>query len=599
MKWLVAATLVVAGVAHADPPCGVVEVRFQPGAQDLQMVVWIEDASGNYVDTPYITRSVGTFGLANRAGAPLLKTNYHWIYGARDMVFPVWAHRRNHHYPKVVMGGCCGNDVSSVCPANCAYANSSCSGDCDNTTIAYHSLVSTSEPFYCQPQASPLDTSNPVPIDVMSCASRGTFSKGAYANPPAFSLYPPRADLTSMNPKIDSQDVLDYANQNDLVAVSAATPLPGALVSPPVFWQPINQPAGDYVAWIEVSQEYDWTPGHNPEYCTKYCNNCPGYPTTCPQPDHLNQVDPHGEWDFEGHQFLGQPAILYKVPFHYDGFGSSEVATQFAGYATWDNSDGNLHAPDGSIVTNVNGSGAGRIIDVNDGVDVYRMKVVVGVCDGGVLPIIDGGIPDMRGGMETDAGTIAVPNCPVPNPVTNLQLTPGDKKIDLTFDQAANGPTPAYFAVHYREGNTPIAGAVFEQQNAGPSVNPGAPGAPLAGTVDQLMSATSYGVAVRAVTACGSKSAVVSKVAQVPLHQFATLHGCFIATAAFGSPMMAQVAALRKFRDTRMVTNSIGQLATAIYYSFSPPFARVIASDENLRALARRALSPIVAIVTR
>jgi len=199
----------------------------------------------------------------------------------------------------------------------------------------------------------------------------------------------------------------------------------------------------------------------------------------------------------------------------------------------------------------------------------------------------------------TDAGTVDVPNCPVPDPVTNLELTPGDKKIDLKFNQASGGPTPAYFAVRYREGNTPIAGAVFGLQNAGPSVNSGAPGAPLSGTIGQLMSATSYGVAVRAVTACGSQSAVVSKVASVPLHQFATLHGCFIATAAFGSPLMAQVAALRQFRDRWMVTNSLGQLATAIYYSFSPPFAAVIASDENLRALARAALSPIVALVTR
>src|SRR5947207_13757064 len=117
MRWAAGAILFLLGLsaARADPPCGVVEVRFQPGARDLQIVVWIEDAAGHCVDTPYITRAVGTFGLANRAGAALLKTNYHWIYGARDMVLPVWAHRRDHHYPKVVMGGCCGNSPTSLC----------------------------------------------------------------------------------------------------------------------------------------------------------------------------------------------------------------------------------------------------------------------------------------------------------------------------------------------------------------------------------------------------------------------------------------------------------------------------------------------------
>src|SRR5437762_2972058 len=64
--------------AAADPPCGAVDIRFKPGASDLQIVVWIEDAKGNVVDTPYITRLTGQFGLANRPGTPLLKTDFRW-----------------------------------------------------------------------------------------------------------------------------------------------------------------------------------------------------------------------------------------------------------------------------------------------------------------------------------------------------------------------------------------------------------------------------------------------------------------------------------------------------------------------------------------
>ena len=66
MRYSVALAFACLGVATlcpapalADPPCGAVEFRFQPGAWNLQMVVWIEDAQGNVKATPYITRATG------------------------------------------------------------------------------------------------------------------------------------------------------------------------------------------------------------------------------------------------------------------------------------------------------------------------------------------------------------------------------------------------------------------------------------------------------------------------------------------------------------------------------------------------------------
>jgi hypothetical protein len=575
-----AIVFLVAAAAHADPPCGVVEVRFQPGAQQLQIVAWIENANADFVDTLYITRAVGNFGLGNRPGDHLLVSNWHTVYGRRDMVFPVWSHHRDHHYPLVVMGGACGNSPATC--NSCSCGSPPCEHECWENTVAYHEVVSSTETSYCEPQTTPLDTSHAVALDVMTCASgqRGSFSKGAYADAPAFSLYPPRADVV-VKGVLDSPDVLDFANQNDLVAVSQATPLPGGLVSPPIFWAPINQPAGDYVAWIEVSQQYDWSAGHSES-----------------NPDHLPTTDPNPPWGDYGHPFAGQPAVLYKVPFHYDGTGSTEIATDYAGYSTWDGSDGTLHAPDGTITNGIDGSGSRRIVDSNDGSDVYRVKVVVGSCAGGVIPIVDLGGPHDMGG-DSDAGTIINPGCPAPDPAGNLKLVPSPQKVDFTFTQPSTGATPAYYEVRYRVGLTPIASTVFEQQSPAPSVNPGKPGDTLSGTVDQLMAQTSYGIAVRAVAACGSKSAVVSQVTATPTLTFAVLHSCFVATAAFGSPMMAEVAALRKFRDAHLLRSPAGRLLTAAYYAFSPPLAALISTDENLRALARRALAPIVTMVTR
>jgi hypothetical protein len=78
--------------------------------------------------------------------------------------------------------------------------------------------------------------------------------------------------------------------------------------------------------------------------------------------------------------------------------------------------------------------------------------------------------------------------------------------------------------------------------------------------------------------------------------KFVVLHGCFIATAAFGSAMAKELDLLRAMRDRALLTNPLGRLAVAGYYAMSPPIARAIATDERLRAGARTVLAPAVAL---
>jgi hypothetical protein len=74
---------------------------------------------------------------------------------------------------------------------------------------------------------------------------------------------------------------------------------------------------------------------------------------------------------------------------------------------------------------------------------------------------------------------------------------------------------------------------------------------------------------------------------------------CFVATAAWGSPLHPHVRSLRRFRDGFLVTNAPGRAFVALYYSLSPPLARYIAARPRMRALARAALWPLVFAVER
>jgi hypothetical protein len=70
--------------------------------------------------------------------------------------------------------------------------------------------------------------------------------------------------------------------------------------------------------------------------------------------------------------------------------------------------------------------------------------------------------------------------------------------------------------------------------------------------------------------------------------------GCFIATAAFGSPLAKEVRTLRAFRDRYLLTSGIGRLLVKAYYQISPSVAVTIAPHETARALVRLSLLPAI-----
>src|SRR5258708_5918032 len=84
-----ALALALAGAAAAAEDKRCVHVDYKPVARpDLppgknpgsQVVAWIEDANGVFVDTIFITAQTGTYGLGNRPGRMDFNSGPYWPY---------------------------------------------------------------------------------------------------------------------------------------------------------------------------------------------------------------------------------------------------------------------------------------------------------------------------------------------------------------------------------------------------------------------------------------------------------------------------------------------------------------------------------------
>ncbi len=534
--------LVAPTVAAAAGPgeCHVVDVEFQPAVRtDLspgrnpppQIVVWVEDTSGTYVDTLFITKQTGTHGLGNRPGRYDFNSGPLWPYGRRITVFPVWADRKR------------GTDGQPLLYDQVVFQNT------DESNLSHPFNQSSRDTHFCRPM-QPTEPS----WDALTCASpNATFTDKGVLDPLAEpkSKYPPRQDILKTD--MDSSSVLLFPELNTFDAVSQATPPAGTVAE--ISWPiPDTMPNGSYVMWVEVSKEFD----HNPTYSA----------TAYPSPTGI-------PWAEYGEAYRGQPSVLYKVPFTIGTTANKAMTVDYAGYGDPDGQDGLINPPDASISTGTPGSGAARFALVSDGGDSYRVRVTS-------RPEFDNALPGMPAGLEVDTTA--------PSTALVSFVAPGDDGI--------TGKVKGY-EIRYRTG-----GVVTEENfDDALSIDPKItleivdPGNTQAFSIERLLPETEYSVGIRAFDDCRNTGDLQVITFTTPERAIGEVDACFVATAAYGSVMAADVQMLRHMRDSVLRKTVLGELAVEAYYTFGPALAGVVGESELLRATAREALEPIVRFV--
>ena len=71
---------------------------------------------------------------------------------------------------------------------------------------------------------------------------------------------------------------------------------------------------------------------------------------------------------------------------------------------------------------------------------------------------------------------------------------------------------------------------------------------------------------------------------------------CFVATAAYGSPMQRNVRTLRNFRDQSLLRSHLGRSLVTLYYRWNGTAAGLIAHSKVSRTIARWMLQPLVTL---
>jgi hypothetical protein len=395
------------------------------------------------------------------------------------------------------------------------------------------------------------------------------------------SLYPPRHDFKTCSPAMNCLEHKDVATYDahvrevlpDIDAISMATPK-GGESQQRIFSVPQEWASGSYRACLEINVEGDYNATYNDQ--------------TLPTP-----TAPMNGWDSWatgfGYPYRGQPSVVYCVPFELQSLGAGTFDAEAASgsVASWDtvSSDyGKLHGMDTMTDDHANapGSGGDRLLADDFG---SRLQVVV------------------RSQIDCEG------NQP-PGPIDDLELARYPDKLQAhqwaDIDFRAAGDDKGVFSYDVRVSTDPItdddsfmrgapaksATMAAEQLRVPAGVNAGTM---IKTSLGGLVAGTHYYVGVRAVDACAQPGPFSVAEYTTPNRVFATVTPCFIATAAYGTPLASEIGVLRRFRDRYLASNVLGRVFVDIYFNVGPKLANIVRGSEALRAATRTLLTPVVA----
>lgn len=566
-----------------------IELTFTP-IDRAQIAVWVEREDGTFMGTLALTYAVAKAGIGNRPGALQFNSGFRWPYGRREGVLPVWAHRR-----AAVPGAQAWKRIIFQ----------------DRTSEGYASRSSNDmspDNYYClsfQAASSSRDA-----LDAVTCASVFSSDKGryittqdvdkGYAEPfesapgvggmrplDLHSLYPPRRDVErcTQSSCYDHADVGDFrthalAVMPELDAVTRAT-LQGRRAAQWTFTLPTEWPRESaYKLFIEVNVEGD----HNDSYG----------PARFPTP--LTPSTGWDSWAYQyGYAYRGQPSVVYALDFSLDQPASSSTLEP-VGYGSVQGEDGELTPLDGSISDDPSlrqGSGADRLL-AQDG-QRASLRILA---------------PDSPYCKQTRP----------PAAVSELKVTPhpDEKRAHMWARLSFRVPQSERQIGSYLVEVKPY-GADWEQAYTPdteqellpvamdvcadpeqPSRNrctTMASGTQLSVVLAGLRPSAHYAVRVTPRDReCGELGETASAEVTTREVTFSTVSPCFIATAAYGSPLADEIFVLRAARDRYLASNVLGRALIAAYYAVGPTLAEPVREHPWLASAVRAILAPIVSL---
>jgi hypothetical protein len=456
----------------------------------------------------------------------------------------VWAFARGKNYPQVIMQ------------------------DGKEEWMGFHEPISSPDPYFCRPMGL-----GEVDVDAISCPTKVFNSaKGRLATERPPVPYPPRNDLVYFTDKdCDSpggsctKSAQSFSMLNDLDAVSASTP-PFDKPYEGRWTVPATESATTELALaIEVNREFDQNAAHTyPAYKDVMLSNS-GFTQT----GLANN--------------LGQPSVVYRVPFKLDGANRFASTASYAGYGSVDGSSPHLAPPDDTI-SDAPGSGQGRLKTIQ----IPWADAPAGT--GRVFLRLDGC-------GEGGVGGECAPTPAAPLAVTDFDLIKRDATTaTLQFRHSSDQGLPVQgYEIRILHGAKMATEQNFLEGVPKTVVEPAEPGTMATFVLSELKPLTEYVVAVRTLGRCGTRSALAQHHFNTMDQEFVQLTGCFIATAAYGSALTPAVQHLRHLRDRARESSGLAAAAIDLYERSSPPLAALLRQSRAGRAVIRELLTPLIA----